>query len=129
MFKSPKTDSGRTVDVPAELVPILEDHLAQYVGAEADALLFTSPRVIPCGRTKFRPRWAELSHGWSDGLALPRPARLRRNMGRGAGATLPELMHRLGHSTHTAALRYQHATSERHREIADRLGALLQRRP
>lgn len=34
-------------------------------------------------------------------------------------------MHRLGHSTHTAALRYQHATSERHREIADRLGVLL----
>jgi hypothetical protein len=34
-------------------------------------------------------------------------------------------MHRLGHRTHTAALRYQHATSERHREVADRLGALL----
>ena len=42
-----------------------------------------------------------------------------------AGATLPELMHRLGHKTHTAALRYQHSTSERHREVADRLGALL----
>ena len=27
--------------------------------------------------------------------------------------------------THTAALRYQHATNERHREVADRLGALL----
>jgi len=42
-----------------------------------------------------------------------------------AGATLPELMHRLGHSTHTAALCYQHATNERHREVADRLGELL----
>jgi hypothetical protein len=42
-----------------------------------------------------------------------------------SGATLPELMHRLGHKTHTAALRYQHSTSERHREVADRLGALL----
>ena len=36
-------------------------------------------------------------------------------------------MHRLGHKTHTAALRYQHSTSERHREVADRLGALLRR--
>ena len=43
-----------------------------------------------------------------------------------AGATLPELMHRLGHKPPTAAMRYQHATSERHREVADRLGALLQ---
>jgi hypothetical protein len=34
-------------------------------------------------------------------------------------------MHRLGHKTPTAAMRYQHATSERHREAADRLGALL----
>src|ERR1039458_8219029 len=42
-----------------------------------------------------------------------------------AGATLPELMHRLGHKTPTAAMRYQHASSERHREVADRLGALL----
>jgi len=34
-------------------------------------------------------------------------------------------MRRLGYRTHTAALRYQHATAERHREVADRLGALL----
>jgi hypothetical protein len=34
-------------------------------------------------------------------------------------------MHRLGHRTHTAALRDQHATAERHREVADRLDALL----
>jgi hypothetical protein len=34
-------------------------------------------------------------------------------------------MHRLGHRTHTAALRYQHATDERNKEIAGRLGALL----
>ena len=34
-------------------------------------------------------------------------------------------MHRLGHRTHTAVLRYQHATDERHREVADSLGALL----
>jgi phosphoglycolate phosphatase-like HAD superfamily hydrolase len=42
-----------------------------------------------------------------------------------AGATLPELMHRLGHKTPTAALRYQHSTSARHREVADSLGVLL----
>jgi hypothetical protein len=34
-------------------------------------------------------------------------------------------MQRLGHRSHTAALRYQHATSERGREIADRLGVLM----
>jgi hypothetical protein len=34
-------------------------------------------------------------------------------------------MQRLGHRSHTAALRYQHATNEQGREIADRLGVLM----
>jgi hypothetical protein len=34
------------------------------------------------------------------------------------GATLAELMHRLGHSTAQAALIYQHATQDRDKAIA-----------
>jgi hypothetical protein len=113
LFKSPKTDSGRTVDVPAELVPILEDHLTRYVATETDALVFSSPEGHPLRLTKFRPRWANACQ--SAGVTGLRFHDLR---GSGAtwaavaGATLPELMHRLGHRTHTAALRYQHATDE-----------------
>ncbi len=126
MFKSPKTDSGRTVDVPAELVPILEDHLADYVGTEADALVFTSPEGHPLRRTKFRPRWAEACRKVGvTGLHFHDLRGSGATWAAVAGATLPELMHRLGHRTHTAALRYQHATDERNREVADRLGALL----
>jgi len=126
VFKSPKTDSGRTVDVPAELVPILQDHLSQYVGAEADALVFTSPEGHPLRRTKFRPRWADSCHSIGmTGLHFHDLRGSGATWAAVAGATLPELMHRLGHRTHTAALRYQHATDERHREVADRLGALL----
>lgn len=40
------------------------------------------------------------------------------------GATLAELMSRLGHSTPRAALRYQHATQGRDAEIARRLSAM-----
>jgi len=36
-----------------------------------------------------------------------------------------ELMARLGHTTQNMAMRYQHATQERDRAIADRLGALM----
>jgi integrase len=36
-----------------------------------------------------------------------------------SGASTRELMHRMGHSSMRAALIYQHATSERDREIAD----------
>ena len=37
------------------------------------------------------------------------------------GATLKEVMSRLGHSTTAAAIRYQRAADERDREVADRL--------
>jgi integrase len=38
------------------------------------------------------------------------------------GATTVELMHRAGHSSSVAAMRYQHATKERDRIIAYALG-------
>ena len=118
-FKSPRTESGRTVDVPAELVPVLEDHLADYVGMEADALLFTSPEGQPLRRTKFRPRWAAACRSVGvTGLHFHDLRGSGAAWAAVAGATLPELMHRLGHSAHTAALRYQHATDDRHREVA-----------
>jgi integrase len=41
------------------------------------------------------------------------------------GATLAELMARLGHSTPAAALRYQHAANNRDRVIADALSKLV----
>lgn len=43
------------------------------------------------------------------------------------GATLAELMGRLGHTTPGAALRYQHAAQGRDAEIARRLSALVER--
>jgi hypothetical protein len=40
------------------------------------------------------------------------------------GASTAELMHRGGHSSPSAALRYQHATADRDRVLADALGTL-----
>ncbi len=41
------------------------------------------------------------------------------------GATTAELMHRGGHASAAAALRYQHATADRDRALADALAALV----
>ena len=41
-----------------------------------------------------------------------------------AGATMRELMDRLGHSTPQAALIYQHAASDRQAALADRLSQM-----
>lgn len=114
------------VAVPAELVELLEVHLAEYVGADADALVFTSPEGHPLRRTKFRARWA-------DACTAAKVVGLHFHDLRGSGATwaatsgatVRELMARLGHSTPSMALRYQHATLERDQAIAERLGELL----
>jgi integrase len=41
-----------------------------------------------------------------------------------AGATVPELMRRAGHASPAAALRYQHATDDHDRAVAETLAGL-----
>ncbi len=127
VFGPPKTSAGRrTVAFPAELVPIIADHLASYVAPEPDALVFTSPEGYPLRRGKFRHRWgAACRKVGVEGLRFHDLRGSGATWAAHAGATVRELMDRLGHSTPEIALRYQHATRERDRAIADKLGALL----
>lgn len=46
-----------------------------------------------------------------------------------SGASTKELMHRMGHASPEAALRYQHATRDRDAAIAAVLGTLIDRQP
>ena len=126
VFKEPKSGSSRTVAVPAELVTILEDHLAEYVGTGPDALVFTSREGHPLRRTKFRPKWqAACDSAGITGLHLHDLRGSGATWAATTGATVAELMARLGHRTPAVAMRYQHATAERDQAIAGRLGALM----
>ncbi len=127
VFGPPKTSAGRrTVAFPAELVPVIADHLATQVASEQDALVFTSPEGFPLRRGKFRHRWgAACREVGLEGLRFHDLRGSGATWAAHAGATVRELMDRLGHSTPEIALRYQHATRERDRAIADKLGALL----
>lgn len=130
----PKTDAGvRDVAVPPHLLPVLREHLLQHTAKGKDGLLFpargrgaedgvethlrpsTLYRVFyPARAAAGRPdlRFHDLRH---TGAVLAAQT----------GATLAELMGRLGHSTPGAALRYQHAASERDQEIARRLSDMV----
>ena len=117
---TPKADAGiRDVDIPPHIIPLIEDHLAKYVAAGRDSLIFpadngghlqpsTLYRHWYRARTKAGRddlRWHDLRH---SGAVLAAAT----------GASLAELMERLGHSTPAAAMRYQHAARGRGREIA-----------
>lgn len=127
---TPKTESSvRGVDIPPHLIPALRDHL-DTLPAGPDALLFPAaegggsmaPSTLykvyyPAREKAGRPdlRFHDLRH---TGAVLTAST----------GATLKELMERLGHSTPAAALRYQHAAAGRGKIIAAALSALVEKR-
>jgi integrase len=127
---SPKSDAGvRDVAVLPHLVPAVKAHLENYTGKGKDALLFPAaadsnthmaPSTLykvyyPARKSAGRDdlRWHDLRH---TGAVLAAQT----------GATLAELMGRLGHTTPGAAMRYQHAAADRDTEIARRLSALVE---
>jgi integrase len=110
---------------------MLDDHLKTYVGPERDALVFTSDQGLPLHRT----RWAKVWRRAVTAAEVDPPIHfhdLRHHAGTLAaqrGPTIKELMERPGHSSSHANLIYEHSTSERQREIADRMDEVLRARP
>jgi len=124
----PKSDAGeRTVHMPPSGMAVLADHLSSFVGPAADAPLFV-------GRTGLALRPQGLEEAWRsarDQVGLPalRFHDLRHfagTMAAAAGASTKEVMARGGWSSPQMALRYEHATKERDRFIAQALEALSQ---
>lgn len=124
---TPKSQAGvRDVSIPPHLTPEFERHLREHVEFGRDALLFVGrdsgeqlasstlyrwffPARAAAGRKDLR--WHDLRHTGATLAAA-------------TGATLAELMNRLGHSTVGAAMRYQHAAADRDRVIAAALSQM-----
>jgi integrase len=143
---TPKSEASiRDVAIPPHLVPIIEDHLAKHVGRSRDSLLFPAGGGNPpqggadqrqsTADEGFPPRHLQPStlarHWYKARAAAGRPDLrwhdLRHSgavLAAATGASLAELMARLGHSTPQAAMRYQHAAQGRDREIAALLSKL-----
>jgi integrase len=133
----PKSEASiRDVTIPPHLVPVIEDHLAKHVAAKRDSLLFpagdTGTKKISAstGDQHLQPstlmrHWYKARHeAGRDDLRWHDLRHSGAVLAAATGATLAELMGRLGHSTPTAALRYQHIAQGRDREIAALLSKL-----
>jgi len=121
--KSPKTTAGRrTLSVPSNVTRLLNSHLNEWTGADGDAFLFTLNSDTPLSATCLQRAWskARQSIGRPD-LHLHDLRHTGLTLAAATGATTAELMHRAGHSSASAALRYQHATRDRDRILADAL--------
>lgn len=124
----PKSEAGRRdIAIPPHIVPAVREHLAKHVGNKNDSLLFparngghlqpsTFQRHFYRGRNKAKRPDLRLHDCRHTGAVYAAQA----------GATLAELMGRLGHSTSQAAMRYQHAAQGRDKQIAAALSRLAQ---
>lgn len=106
----------------------MEAHVSDYVEPGAAAYVFTSPMGKVLRRANFRETWVTALK--AAGLAEVRFHDLRHTgatIAEQTGATLKELMRRIGHSTEKAALNYQHAAAGRDQEIASALDKLIKK--
>jgi integrase len=126
---SPKSAAGvRSIAVPPHIIEQTQEHLDNYVAAEPSALLFPVALDRP---QEHLPSWT-MFYWWSKARKAAGRDDLRwhdlRHTGAvlaaQTGATLAEIMSRLGHSSPDAALRYQHAGRDRDQELASRLSKM-----
>lgn len=130
-YGPPKSAAGRrAVAIPPHIIGDLDHHLAMYAQPGPQGLVFVGPKGGPIRRNNFASRvWAPAA----EAAGLPAGSHLHDLRGWGAtiaarhGATTKELMHRLGHASPAAALRYQRAEQERDAALAAAMSAEVRR--
>ena len=126
LVTTPKSDAGtRDVAIPPHLVPVMRDHLAVHVDGGPDALLFPAAHgghLAPA--TLYRQFYKARAAADRPDLRFHDLRHSGAVLAAATGATLAELMARLGHSTPQAAMRYQHAAQGRDQAIASALSRI-----
>ncbi len=127
VLKPTKTRSStRTVGMPRRLTDVLGNHLERFVDAAPDAFLFTNEAGRPVRATVWSGAWSTArAEAGVPSLRLHDLRHLAGTLTAQAGATTKETMDRLGHSSPSAALRYQHVVEERRQRVALEIDALL----
>ncbi|MBB2909348.1 integrase [Streptosporangium becharense] len=129
MEDTPKSRAGRrVVSIPPEIIPELRVHLDMFAETEENGRVFTGPNGGPLKHSGFRRTWNKAR--WGVGLPDLHFHDLRHignTLAASTGASLKELMSRMGHSSTRAALIYQHASQDRDRAIARALGKAFTR--
>lgn len=118
----PKSEAGkRTVALPVVLAPELAQHLQAWSEAGPDGRVFVGARGGPMRRSNFQRSWGKATLAAGVDVRFHDLRHAGATWAAQSGATIKELMERLGHSSPTAAMIYQHAATDRDRLIADGL--------
>lgn len=126
---TPKSEAGtRDVAIPPHLMPLIKAHVSDNITGGREGLLFPAAdgtsNLAPS--TLYRVYYKAREAAGRPDLRFHDLRHTGAVLAAQTGATLAELMGRLGHSTPGAAMRYQHAAKDRDMEIAKALSKLVQ---
>jgi integrase len=124
---SPKSAAGiRDVAIPPHLMPLVKHHLRDNITGGKDGLLWPASDGVSHlpPSTLYTAYWRARKAAGRDDLRFHDLRHTQAVMAAQTGATLSELMNRLGHSSPAMALRYQHLVSGRDAEIAQALSRM-----
>lgn len=127
VFTDPKSAAGkRTIAIPELILDELKAHVKVFARDGDEGLLFVGPDNGPLRNTNFNRRvWAKaLQDADLPKIHFHDLRHTGNTLAASAGASIRELMARMGHSSTRAALIYQHSTDERQREVARKLDEL-----
>lgn len=122
----PKASAGvRDVTIPPHLMPMVTDHLERHVEKRQEALLFHDRHGRNLRPADFQRPWhAARAAAGRDDLKFHHLRHTGAVLAAQSGATLADLMGRLGHTTPAMAMIYQHTAADRDRLIAHRLSQI-----
>ncbi len=126
-FGPPKSKAGlRTVPIPALIIPGIRWHLNCFAQDGDEGLVFTSPRGLPLRHSQFRQRvWLPaLKAAGLTNIHFHDLRHTGNTFAANTGASLRELMDRMGHDSERAAMIYLHGSDKRQQAIADTLDKL-----
>jgi integrase len=108
----PKSRAARRiVGIPASIIPALREHLSLFVRPEADSLIFPGAKGGPLRRSNFNKMaaWPHVVRAIAaDGLHFHDLRHTGNHFAAASGASLKDLMARMGHDSERAAIIYQH---------------------
>ncbi len=117
----PKSDAGRrVVPLPATVANELRVHLETRGAVDPEAFLFVGVKGGPVRRCVWQKEWNQARAATGHGTLRFHDLRHSAlTLLAATGATVAELQAHAGHASPAAALRYQHATADRAKVLAD----------
>lgn len=124
----PKSDAGvRDIHLPELVIEDLRLHFEIYVKPGAESHVFTGPKGALLRRSNFQRAWRTALKA-ADVTGVIHFHDLRHtgnNWAAESGATLADLMQRMGHASTRAAVRYIHTRDSRQRFLAQAMSEHL----